>query len=426
MALIVQKFGGSSVGDADKIKHVAKRVIDTQNAGNQVVVVVSAMGDTTDELIDLANSVSDNPESFAREFDMLLTSGERISMALLALAINSLGGSARSFTGSQAGIQTDEVHGNARISEINPARVREAIDEGHIAIVAGFQGFNKETRDITTLGRGGSDTTAVALAAGLHADLCEIYSDVDGVYSADPRIVPGAQKLDGIDIESMLELAAAGAKILHIRAVEFARRHGVDLRVRSTFSTDPGTIVYSSQAGDKMEEAIVSGVATDKGQAKITVIGIPDVPGKAAELFTVVAEAGANIDMIVQNTPTGSDVTDAVSDISFTLQSGDLKRVVEALNAAQSSLGYRELESDDEIGKLSVVGAGMKTHSGVSATLFGALAKAGINIEMISTSEIRISVITSSKQLDEAARIVHTAFGLDGDTEAKVYAGTGR
>lgn len=426
MALIVQKFGGSSVGDADKIKHVAKRVIDTQKAGNQVVVVVSAMGDTTDELIDLANSVSENPESFAREFDMLLTSGERISMALLALAINSLGGSARSFTGSQAGIQTDEVHGNARISEINPERVREAIDEGHIAIVAGFQGFNKETKDITTLGRGGSDTTAVALAAGLNADLCEIYSDVDGVYSADPRIVPGAQKLDGIDIESMLELAAAGAKILHIRAVEFARRHNVDLRVRSTFSTDPGTIVYSSQAGDKMEEAIVSGVATDKGQAKITVIGIPDVPGKAAELFTVVAEAGANIDMIVQNTPTGSDVTDAVSDISFTLPSGDLKRVVAALAAAQSSLGYRELEEDDEIGKLSVVGAGMKTHSGVSATLFGALAKAGINIEMISTSEIRISVITSSQQLDEAARIVHTAFGLDGETEAKVYAGTGR
>jgi len=426
LALIVQKFGGSSVGDADKIKHVAKRVIDTQKAGNQVVVVVSAMGDTTDELIDLANSVSDNPESFAREFDMLLTSGERISMALLALAINSMGGSARSFTGSQAGIQTDEVHGNARISEINPERVREAIDEGHIAIVAGFQGFNKETRDITTLGRGGSDTTAVALAAGLKADLCEIYSDVDGVYSADPRIVPAAQKLDGIDIESMLELAAAGAKILHIRAVEFARRHNVDLRVRSTFSTDPGTIVYSSQAGEKMEEAIVSGVATDKGQAKITVIGISDVPGKAAEIFTVVAEAGANIDMIVQNTPTGSDVTDAVSDISFTLPSGDLAKVVAALKAAQPSLGYRELEEDDEIGKLSVVGAGMKTHSGVSATLFGALAKAGINIEMISTSEIRISVITSSQQLDEAARIVHTAFGLDGDTEAKVYAGTGR
>ncbi len=426
MALIVQKFGGSSVGDADKIKHVAKRVIDTQKAGNQVVVVVSAMGDTTDELIDLANSVSEKPEAFAREFDMLLTSGERISMALLALAINSLGGSARSFTGSQAGIQTDEVHGNARISEINPERVREAIDEGHIAIVAGFQGFNPETKDITTLGRGGSDTTAVALAAGLNADLCEIYSDVDGVYTADPRIVPAAQKLDGIDIESMLELAAAGAKILHIRAVEFARRHGVDLRVRSTFSNDPGTIVYSSQAGDKMEEAIVSGVATDKGQAKITVIGIPDVPGKAAELFTVVAEAGANIDMIVQNTPTGSDVTDAVSDISFTLPSGDLAKVVAALKADQTNLGYRELEEDDEIGKLSVVGAGMKTHSGVSATLFGALAKAGINIEMISTSEIRISVITSSQQLDEAARIVHTAFGLDGDTAAKVYAGTGR
>ena len=427
MALIVQKFGGSSVGDAAKIKHVAKRVIETQRAGNQVVVVVSAMGDTTDELIDLAQSVANDPYQSPREMDMLLTSGERISMALLAIAINAAGGKSRSFTGSQAGIMTSSKHGDARISEVSPTRIREALEEGDIAIVAGFQGFNKDTRDITTLGRGGSDTTAVALAAALQADVCEIYSDVDGVYTADPRIIPAAHKLDAIDIESMLELAAAGAKILHIRAVEYARRHNVDLRVRSTFSTDPGTIVYSKKpAGDNMEEPIVSGVATDKGQAKITVVGIPDVPGKASELFQVVAEADVNIDMIVQNVPTGSDVTDRVSDISFTLPLADLGRVAGALEGAKASLGFRQLEQDADIGKLSVVGAGMKTHSGVSATLFKALADAGINIEMISTSEIRISVVTNAKQLDEAARAVHTAFGLDSDTEAVVYAGTGR
>ena len=424
MALIVQKFGGSSVGDADKIKHVAKRVIETQKAGNQVVVVVSAMGDTTDELMDLANQVTDNPSP--RELDMLLTSGERISMALLALAINAAGAQSRSFTGSQAGIVTDSKHGNARIAEVTPDRIREALDEGDIAIVAGFQGFNRETRDITTLGRGGSDTTAVALAAALNADVCEIYSDVDGVYTADPRQIPAARKLDFIDVESMLELAAAGAKILHIRAVEFARRHNVDLRVRSTFSTDPGTRVISGNRGENMEESVVSGVATDKSQTKIIVVGIPDLPGKAAELFNVVAEAGANIDMIVQNTATGVDVDDKVSDISFTLPKGDSAKVVAALEANQAALGYRELEVDHEIGKISVVGAGMRTHSGVSATLFNALAKAGINIEMISTSEIRISVVTDINEADAAARAIHTAFGLDSEIEAVVYAGTGR
>jgi aspartate kinase len=322
---------------------------------------------------------------------------------------------------------TSNKHGDARIAEVTPTRIKEALDEGDIAIVAGFQGFNKDSKDITTLGRGGSDTTAVALAAALDADVCEIYSDVDGVYTADPRMIPAAKKLDEIDIESMLELAAAGAKILHIRAVEYARRHNVDLRVRSTFSADPGTIVYSSKPqGAKVEEPVVSGVAADKGQAKITVIGIPDLPGKAAELFKVVAEADSNIDMIVQNTPTGSDVTDRVSDISFTLPLADLGRVAGVLDASKSEIGYRELEQDADIGKLSIVGAGMRTHSGVSATLFKALADAGINIEMISTSEIRISVITSSKQLDDAARAVHTAFGLDSDVEAVVYAGTGR
>jgi aspartate kinase len=322
---------------------------------------------------------------------------------------------------------TSAKHGDARISEVTPVRIQEALDAGDIAIVAGFQGFNKDSKDITTLGRGGSDTTAVALAAALDADVCEIYSDVDGVYTADPRVIPKAHKLNEIDIESMLELAAAGAKILHIRAVEYARRHNVDLRVRSTFSKDPGTIVYSTKPeGSKMEEPIVSGIATDKGQAKITVIGIPDIPGKAAEVFRVVAEADSNIDMIVQNNPTGVDVTDRVADISFTLPLGDLGRVAGALEGAKASLGFRELEQDADIGKLSVVGAGMRTHSGVSSILFAALAEAGINIEMISTSEIRISVVTSSKQLDDAARAVHTAFGLDGDQEATVYAGTGR
>ena len=425
MALIVQKYGGSSVADAEGMKRVAARIVATKKAGNQVVVVVSAMGDTTDELIDLANQVSPIPPG--RELDMLLTAGERISMALLAMAINNLGFEALSFTGSQAGVITDSVHGKARIIDVTPGRIREAIDSGAIAIVAGFQGISQDTKDITTLGRGGSDTTAVALAAALDADVCEIYSDVDGVYTADPRVIPAAHKLDAIDIESMLELAAAGAKILHIRAVEYARRHNVDLRVRSTFSTDPGTIVYSTKPeGSKMEEPIVSGIATDKGQAKITVIGLPDEPGKAAEVFRVVAEADSNIDMIVQNNPTGVDVTDRVADISFTLPLGDLGRVAGALEGAKATLGFRELEQDADIGKLSVVGAGMRTHSGVSATLFSALANAGINIEMISTSEIRISVVTSSKQLDDAARAVHKAFGLDSDTEATVYAGTGR
>lgn len=421
MALIVQKYGGSSVGDAEKIKLVAQRVIETHRAGNQVVVVVSAMGDTTDELLDLANAVSDNPYATPRELDMLLTAGERISVSLLSMAINSMGEKSRSFSGLQAGIITDSTYGNARISEVTPDRVRGAIDSGEIAIVAGFQGFDPSSGDITTLGRGGSDTTAVALAAGLKADVCEIYSDVDGVYTADPRMVPTAKKLDAIDIDSMLELAAAGAKILYIRAVEFARRHQVNLRVRSTFSANPGTHVYST--GETMEESVVAGVAVDKGQAKITVVGIPDVPGKAAEIFQVVAKAGCNIDMIVQNVAVSKT---HLSDISFTLPADNLPKALKALEDDKAEIGYESIQFDEKIGKLSVVGAGMKTHSGVSATLFGALAKAGINIEMISTSEIRISVVTDIEEVDQAARVVHTAFGLDGNQEAIVYAGTGR
>jgi aspartate kinase len=354
---------------------------------------------------------------------MLLTAGERISMSLLAMAIQDMGGKAKSFTGYQAGISTDSIHGSARIAKIEPTRIRQTLEQGEVAIVAGFQGFSFENGDVTTLGRGGSDTTAVALAAALKADVCEIYSDVDGVYTADPRVVPRAHKLEAIDIDSMLELASSGAKILYIRAVEFARRHQVPLRVRSTFSTDPGTLVYTVKPGDEMEEPIVSGVASDDTQSKITVVGIPDRPGKAAEVFAVVAQSGANIDMIVQNVSTTEN---HVSDISFTLLHSDRPKVVEALKAAQGEIGFKTVSYDDEIGKLSIVGAGMKTSSGVSAKLFGALARAGINIEMISTSEIRISVITRANQLKEATRVVHSAFDLDGDQTAVIYAGTGR
>ena len=422
MSLIVQKFGGSSVSDAEKIKHVAQRVLQTQAEGHQVCVVVSAMGDTTDELIDLANSVTTDVEG-NREMDILLTAGERISMSLLAMAIKDLGGKAMSFTGYQAGISTDSEHGSARIWKIDPKRIQEAMNQGNVAVIAGFQGFSFENGDTTTLGRGGSDTTAVALAAAMKADICEIYSDVDGVYTADPRIVPRARKLAQIDLDSMLELSSSGAKILYIRAVEFARRHSVPLRVRSTFSADPGTLVYTTKPGEEMEEPIVSGVATDNTQSKITVVGVPDRPGKAAEIFQIVAEAGANIDMIVQNVSTTEN---HLSDISFTLPHSDRPKVVDALKQHQDQVGFASVSYDDEIGKLSIVGAGMKTSSGVSAKLFGALAKAGINIEMISTSEIRISVITRADQLKEATRIVHTAFELDAADTAVVYAGTGR
>ena len=422
MPLIVQKYGGSSVSDADKIKHVAARVLAAQAEGNDVCVVVSAMGDTTDELIDLAESVTQDMEG-NREMDILLTAGERISMALLAMAIKEQGGKAMSFTGYQAGISTDSEHGSARIWKIDPSRIRSALDAGNVAVIAGFQGFSFENGDTTTLGRGGSDTTAVALAAALKADVCEIYSDVDGVYTADPRIVPRARKLAQIDLDSMLELSSSGAKILYIRAVEFARRHAVPLRVRSTFSADPGTLVYTPKQGEEMEEPVVSGVATDNTQSKITVIGLPDRPGKAAEIFQIVAEAGANIDMIVQNVSTTEN---HLSDISFTLPHSDRHKVVEALKAQQEKVGFANISYDDEIGKLSIVGAGMKTSSGVSAKLFGALAKAGINIEMISTSEIRISVVTRADQLKEATRIIHSAFELDAAETAVIYAGSGR
>jgi aspartate kinase len=433
VALIVQKYGGSSVADAESIKRVAKRIVDTRRAGHDVVVAVSAMGDTTDELLDLAGQVAPIPAP--RELDMLLSSGERISMALLAMAIHSMGFEARSFTGSQAGMITTADHGSARIVDVTPVRLREALGEGAIVIVAGFQGFNRDTRDITTLGRGGSDTTAVALAAALDADVCEIYSDVDGIFTADPRVVPKAKKLTVVSAEEMLELAANGAKVLYIRAVEYARRHGVLIHARSTFSSGVGTYVLGPGmtvpegtvpdgiGGEEMEEPIVAGVATDLGQAKITVIGVPDVPGKAAEIFKVVAKSGANVDMIVQNV---SAAATGRTDISFTLPKTDAATALKALAGDQSEIGFENLVHDDQVGKLSVVGAGMRTHSGVSATLFEALSVAGINIEMISTSEIRISVVVRGDDLAEAARVVHTAYGLDGDIEATVYAGTGR
>ena len=422
MSLIVQKYGGSSVADAESIKRVAKRIVETRKAGNDVVVAVSAMGDTTDELIDLAHEVTPIPDP--REMDMLLTTGERISMALLAMAIKSMGYDARSYTGSQAGMITDDRHGSARIVDVTPGRVREALDEGAIAIVAGFQGFNRDSKDITTLGRGGSDTTAVALAAALGADVCEIYTDVDGVFSADPRVVPKAHKIDSVTSEEMLELAAAGAKVLYIRAVEYARRHGVTLHVRSSFNNNEGTwVLPNEEEGDRVEEPIITGVAGDLNEAKVTVVGVPDVPGKAAEIFTIVAKTGANIDMIVQNV---SAAATGLTDISFTLPKGDGEKVMTALTVSQDEVGFQALQFDDQIGKLAVVGAGMRTSAGVSAQLFTALSEAGINIEMISTSEIRISVVTRADQLQHAMRVVHAAFGLDAEDEAVVHGGTGR
>ena len=424
MGLIVQKYGGSSVADATAIKRVAKRITETKRAGHDVVVVVSAMGDTTDELIDLANEITPLPP--AREMDILLTAGERISMSLLAMAIANLGVQAQSFTGQQAGVITDEVHGKARILDVKASRIRQAVETGHVAIVAGFQGVNPDTNDVTTLGRGGSDTTAVALAAALDADVCEIYTDVDGVFSADPRIVPTARKLDRITYEEMLDMAASGAKVLMLRCVEYARRTGVPIHVRSSFSGREGTLVTDApiEGEGQMEQPIISGVAHDRSEAKITVVGVPDVPGTAAAIFEVVAGADVNIDMIVQNV---SAAQTGLTDISFTLPASDGAKATAALKAVQGSLGYDSLQYDDTIGKLSLIGAGMKSHPGVSAKLFGALRDAGINIEMISTSEIRVSVVTRADQLDDAVRAVHTAFGLDStDEEAVVYGGTGR
>ena len=438
MALIVQKYGGSSVSDVEAIKRVAKRIVETRNAGHKLVVVVSAMGDTTDELLDTAAQITDNaPE---REMDILLTAGERISMSLLSMAINELGVPAQAFTGAQAGIHTTSAYGRAQITGMVPERVARSISEGQVAIVAGFQGISDDD-DVTTLGRGGSDTTAVALAAALHADVCEIYTDVDGLFSADPRIVPKAHRLRSISTEETLELAAHGAKILHLRAVEFARRYKVPLHVRSSFSEKDGTWISDRPASPElkglvpdaafldpkegqMEQPIISGIAHDRGQDKITVAGVPNHPGRAAMVFQTIAAAGANIDMIVQNIPV-ADPTRA--NITFTIPEADAQVALDALESAKDEIGFKEVRYNPNIGKLSLVGTGMRTNPGVAARLFAALSEAGINIDLISSSEIRLSIVTRLDDLDRAVAVVHSAFGMDAEvSEAVVYAGTGR
>jgi len=426
VALVVQKYGGSSVADADGIKRVAQRIVKTRKGGDQVVVAVSAMGDSTDELIELARQVSPLPP--ARELDMLLTAGERISMALLAMAIANLGLEARSFTGSQAGVITDSAHGRARIIDVTPGRISSALAAGAIPIVAGFQGVSQDSKDVTTLGRGGTDTTAVALAAALGADVCEIYTDVDGVFTADPRIVRNARRIPRISYEEMLEMAACGAKVLVLRCVEYARRYEVPIHVRSSFSERAGTWVGGHANTDAeeagMEQAIISGVAHDRSEAKITVVGVPDRVGEAARIFSVIAEAGINIDMIVQNV---SAVATGLTDISFTLPCDDGQRAMSALRRLQEFIGFSSLLYDDRIGKVSLIGAGMRSHPGVTARFFSALADAEVNIEMISTSEIRISVVVDQDDVDLAVTATHRAFELDSDqVEAVVYGGTGR
>ena len=500
MALVVQKYGGSSVSDVDAMRRVARRIVATRQAGNTVVVVVSAMGDTTDELLDQAAALT--TDAPAREMDILLSAGERISVALLAMAVSELGVPARAYTGAQAGVLTDSKYGKASIVGVLPERVARSIQTGSVAIVAGFQGIN-EVEDTTTLGRGGSDTTAVALAAALNADVCEIYTDVDGLFTADPRIVPTAKRIESLSSEETLELAAHGAKILHLRAVEYARRFGVPLHVRSSFSDKTGTWIYdgrregafvpsvvaaqlddvvaadtdsapsaaspaSSQAAgaasaspsdpaglddgpsasvvdtahrnaiaaraqarprptakeDHVEAPVISGIAHDRSQDKITLVGVPDVPGAAARIFAIVAGTDANIDMIVQDV---SAEGTGLTNISFTCPDGDSAAAREALEAAREELGFRSLHFNPDIGILSLVGAGMRSNPGVSARLFGSLSEAGVNIHMISTSEIRISVVVDDAVLDEAVRAVHSAFGLDTQAaEAVVYGGTGR
>jgi aspartate kinase len=432
VGIVVQTYGGSSVADAHRIKQVAQRIVATQKAGHEVVVVVSAMGDSTDELLDLATEVSPLPAP--RELDMLLTAGERISMALLAMAIGNLGLEARSFTGSQAGLITDSAHGKAKIIDVTPGRIEQALKAGAIAIVAGFQGVSQDSKDITTLGRGGSDTTAVALAAALEAEVCEIYTDVDGIFTADPRIVPAAQRIPSISYEEMLEMAACGARILHVRCVEYARRNEIPIHVRSSYSNKPGTWVDHRQPvgriqlegaeEENMEQAIISGVAHDRSESKITVVGVPDKVGEAARIFETVAAAQINIDMIVQNVSAAST---GRTDISFTLPRADGQTAMAALARLKDEVGYDSLLYDDNVGKVSLIGAGMRTHPGISARLFSALAAAGVNIEMISTSEIRISVVVSESDIDAAVAAAHDAFELgDEDVHAVVYGGSGR
>jgi len=403
MALVVQKFGGTSVGDADRIRAVADHVARTKDAGNDVVVVVSAMGKFTDDLIRLADDVS--PTRLPRELDMLLTAGERISMALVSMALGARGVESASFTGSQAGIITDTDHTRAKILEMRPYRIREALDAGLVPVVAGFQGVSTD-RDITTLGRGGSDVTAVALAAALKADVCEIYTDVTGVFSADPRVVVKARRIPKVSFDEMMEISATGGRVLMLRSVEFARRHGVPLHVRSSFTWEPGTWIVEEDP--TMEEAVVSAVTDDTSEAKITVGGVPDRPGVAAKLFRELADRGINIDMIVQNIS-----AKGITDISFTVAKTDLASASETCDRVKDEIGATEVTSDDNIGRVSIIGAGMKSNPGVTALMFETLSENGINIEMISTSSIRISCVMRAEKVAEAVRHLHTAFGLD-------------
>ena len=404
MGLIVQKYGGSSVADAEKIRGVARRVVETTKAGHGVVVVVSAMGKTTDGLIRLAHEVTPTPPE--REVDMLLATGEQVSIALLAMAIHALGHKARSLTGEQAGIRTDAAHTRARIVGIDGDKVRRALDDGYVAIVAGFQGVTEED-DITTLGRGGSDLTAVALAAALRADVCEIYTDVEGVYTADPNIVREARKLDRISYDEMLEMASLGARVLQSRSVEFAKKYGVPVHVRSTFKTDPGTLV--TKEDPHMEAVVVTGIAHDRGQAKVTIRGVPDRPGIAAQVFGAVSDHGIVVDMIVQNVS-----RDGHSDISFTVPRPDRPTVVATLEGVAQKIGAETVTYDDRIAKVSIVGVGMRSHSGVAARMFRALSRENVNIHMISTSEIAVSCVIEDKYTELAVRALHDTFELAG------------
>ncbi|MBN2248627.1 MAG: aspartate kinase [Coriobacteriia bacterium] len=405
MAIIVQKYGGTSVGTPERMRAVASRIVTAADAGNRVVAVVSAMGDFTDELVELAVQV--DPEPPEREMDMLLATGEQVSIALLAMAIHAAGRRAISFTGPQVGIVTDHGHTKAKILEVRADRVRSALEDGQIVIVAGFQGMTPDGH-ITTLGRGGSDTTAVALAAGIGADLCEIYTDVDGVYTADPRVVPDARRIEEISYEAMLELAASGAGVLNLRAVEFARNHSVVIHCRSSFTDVPGTIVR--EADDSMEQAIISGVTCDSSEAKVTIRDVPDRPGVAASVFTRMAESNVNVDMIIQN------ISEAgTTDISFTVPETDLVRARRTADAVVAELGAREWVVDESIAKVSLVGAGMKTHPGIAAQMFRALSEAGVNIDLISTSTIRVTCVVSGTDADNAVRALHASFGLADD-----------
>ena len=408
MSIVVQKYGGTSVADAERIQAVADRIVGYRNKGYDVVVVVSAMGDTTDDLLALAQQIARVPEP--RELDMLLTAGERIAMSLVGIAVNARGCRAASYTGSQAGIITDTRHGQAKILEIRPGRIKESLEAGNIVIVAGFQGLSTDY-DITTLGRGGSDTTAVAMAAALDAEVCEIYTDVQGVFTADPRIVPSARKRDRISYEEMLELAAAGAKVLHSRSVEYARRTGVPIHVRSSFNDEPGTWVVEEKGIDMevgMEAALVSGAALDDTEAKVTLEGVPDRPGVAAMIFKTVASEGVNVDMIVQNVS-----HQGMTDMSFTAPRSDVPHLEEILDRVVKEIGAARFTIDESIAKVSLVGAGMKSHPGVAADMFDALASEGINIEMISTSSIRVSCVVRADDAERALRAIHTRFELD-------------